>query len=193
MGSITMNQAPLNKSRDDKFIFVLNLPKALKEINNNTARNNNQVSSSTLEFSVFGTITPSINIESVTVPYAAQSIKVSSHARKPVSDITFDFKVDNEWRNYWVIYKWLDLLNDVKKGTYDADNLFPSRGGQLLDAYSATFSVYGLDEYDNRKIQFDYIGAFPTALKEVNWNYTNGSEIASSVTFSFTRMEAKLI
>lgn len=188
-----MNQSPLNKNRNDKFILVLNLPDIIKEINDNITRNNNRVSSDSLEMSVFGTLTPSIKINSTTVNYGAQSIKVSSHAREAYEDITFDFKIDNEYKNYWVIYKWLDILNDVKSGTFNSDNVINVKRHELLKAYSSTFTVYGLDEYENRKIQFDYVGAFPTNLTEIKWNYGDSSEIAAAATFSFTRMEAKLI
>lgn len=188
-----MNQAPLNKNRNDKFILVLNLPDIVKEINDNVTRNNNRVNVNSLEMSVFGTLTPSIKIDSTTVPYGSQSIKVSSHARDAYDDITFDFKIDNEYRNYWVIYKWLDILNDVKSGIFNADNVIQVQRGQALKSYSSTFTVYGLDEYDNKKIQFNYVGAFPTRLTEINWNYGDNSEITASATFSFTRMEAELI
>tara|TARA_E500000318_G_scaffold29926_1_gene29791 strand:- start:2469 stop:3035 length:567 start_codon:yes stop_codon:yes gene_type:complete len=188
-----MNQSPLNKNRNDKFILVLNLPDVLKEINDNISRNNNRVNSNSLEMSVYGSLTPSTKINSINVPYGSQSIKVTSHAREAYEDITLDFKIDNEYRNYWVIYKWLDILNDVKTGIFNNDDIIPIRRHQSLKAYSSTFTIYGLDEYENRKIQFDYIGAFPTNLTEIKWSYGDSSEISSAATFSFTRMEAKLL
>ena len=118
-----MNQAPLNKNRNDKFILVLNLPDIVKEINDNVSRNNNRVNADSLEMSVYGTLTPSVKINSTTVPYGTQSIKISSHAREAYEDITFDFKIDNEYKNYWVIYKWLDILNDVKSGAFNDDEI----------------------------------------------------------------------
>lgn len=188
-----MNQSPLNKNRNDKFILVLNLPEILKEINDNTTRNNNRINSNSLEMSVFGTVTPSMKVNSTTINYGAQSIKVSSHAREPYDDINLDFKIDNEFKNYWVIYKWLDILNDIKRGTFNNDNIINIKGSEYLQAYSSTFTIYGLNEYEERKIQFDYIGAFPTNLSEIKWNYGDPSEISANATFSFTRMESKLI
>lgn len=188
-----MNQAPLNKNRNDKFILVLNLPDIVKEINDNVSRNNNRVNADSLEMSVYGTLTPSVKINSTTVPYGTQSIKISSHAREAYDDITFDFKIDNEYKNYWVIYKWLDILNDVKSGIFNSDDLINIQRHEAMKNYSSTFTVYGLDEYENRKIQFDYVGAFPTSLTEIKWSYGDSSEITAAATFSFTRMEAKLI
>ena len=188
-----MNQSPLNKNRNDKFILVLNLPEGLKEINDNVTRNNNRINSNSLEMSIFGTLTPSFDIPEVTLPYGGQSVKVSSHVRSAPSSFSFNFKIDNEYKNYWVIYKWLDLLNDVKTGIFNNDKIIDIVGEQYLRAYSSNITVFGLDEYDNRKIQFDYIGAFPTTLAEISWNYGESSEITSSSSFSFTRMEAKLL
>jgi len=65
--------------------------------------------------------------------------------------------------------------------------------GQVLPIYSSNLTVFGLDEYNNRKIQWDYIGAFPTTLSEINWDYNSEAEIAATATFEFTRLEAKLI
>lgn len=188
-----MNQAPFNKNRNDKFILVLNLPPALKKINSNKIRNNNKINADSLEYSIFGTLTPSIDVASQTIPYATQSIKVSSHVRQPPSNFNFSFKIDNEYKNYWVIYKWLDLLNDVKTGHFNSDEIIKIKGNSYLDAYTSMLTVYGLDEYENKKIQFDYIGAFPTSLAEISWNYGEQSEIASSSSFSFTKMEVQLI
>ena len=64
---------------------------------------------------------------------------------------------------------------------------------QQLPVYASNLTVYGLDEYENKKIQWDYIGAFPTKLTEIQWNYALGDEITASATFEFTRLEAKLI
>ena len=62
-----------------------------------------------------------------------------------------------------------------------------------LPIYSSDLTVYGLDEYENKKIQWDYIGAFPTKLAEIQWDYTENAEIASSATFEFTKVISKLI
>ena len=96
-----MNQSPLNKNRNDKFILVLNLPEGLKEINDNISRNNNRVNANSLEMSIFGTLTPSFDIPEVTLPYGAQSVKVSSHVRQaPGSfDFNFGFGLDNTINN----------------------------------------------------------------------------------------------
>ena len=189
-----MNQAPLNKNRQDKFILVLNLPEGIKEIVDNITRNPNRIDANSLEISVAGTVTPVISVPHQTLPYGAQTIKVSTHARPAYDPLTINFKVDNQFNNYWAIYKWLDVINDIETGAFNEDDIIKFRQpNQQLPVYSSTLTVYGLDEYDNRKIQWDYIGAFPTQLTEIEWNYTAEAEIVSSATFEFTRLEAKLI
>ncbi len=189
-----MNQAPLNKNRQDKFILVLNLPEGIKEIVDNQTRNNNRIDANSFEISIAGAVTPSIEIPEITLPYGAQSIKVSSHARTPYSNLDVVFKIDNEFRNYWAIYKWLDVINDVKKGTVNEDEIIKyHQPGKVLPIYSSNLTVYGLDEYENRKIQWDYIGAFPTSLSQIQWDYNNSTEIGVSTTFNFSRLEAKLL
>jgi len=189
-----MNQAPLNKNRQDKFILILNLPDGIKEIVDNITRNTNRIDANSLEISVAGAVTPAISVPEKTIPYGAQTIKVSSHARPSYDPLTIDFKVDNEFKNYWAIYKWLDVINDVKAGTVNEDEIIKyPYVGQVLPVYSSNLTIYGLDEYENRKIQWDYIGAFPTQLTEINWDYAINTEITSSATFQFTRVEAKLI
>ena len=189
-----MNQSPLNKNRQDKFILVLNLPEGIKKITDNLVRNTNRLSPNSLEISIAGAVTPAINIPQQTLPYGAQTIKISTHARPAYEPLTIDFKVDNEFNNYWAIFKWLDIMNDVKTGAFNEDDIINySEPNQQLPIYSSNLTVYGLDEYENRKIQWDYIGAFPTQLAEIAWSYAEGAEITSSATFEFTRLEAKLI
>ena len=195
-----MNQSPLNKNRQDKFILVLNLPDGIKNIVDNITRNTNKLNANSLEISIAGAVTPTISIPEKAVSYGAQSIKVSSHARPAYESLDIDFKIDNEFRNYWAIYKWLDIINDVKTGNFNEDDIIKYKSSQelmspsqQLPVYSSNLTVYGLDEYENRKIQWDYIGAFPTKLAQIKWNYAISEEISSSATFEFTRVEAKLI
>jgi len=195
-----MNQAPLNKNRQDKFILVLNLPEGIKNIVDNITRNTNRIDANSLEISIAGAVTPTVSVPEKTLPYGSQTIKVSSHARPAYEPLDLDFKIDNEFNNYWVIYKWLDIINDIKTGNFNEDDIIKYKlsqdsmnASQQLPVYSSNLTVYGLDEYENRKIQWDYIGAFPTKLAEIKWNYAEGAEISSSATFEFTRLEAKLI
>lgn len=188
-----MNQAPFNTTLQDKFEFVLTLPDILKDINDKNIRNTNLVNTNSLEFSIFGTITPSIGVPSIQVPYAGRTHKISSHTKENFQDLNLDFYIDNEYKNYWCIYKWLDLMSDVEVGNYNMDDIISVNGYAFPKSYFSNFSIFGLDEYENKKIRFDYIGCFPTKLDGITWNYTQDEKISSSVTFAFTNMKVELI
>ena len=152
-----MNQAPLNKNRQDKFILVLNLPEGIKNIVDNIVRNTNRIDANSLEISIAGTVTPTVSIPEKTIPYGAQTIKVSSHARPAYESLNINFKIDNQFNNYWAIYKWLDIINDIKTGNFNEDDIIKYKSpkelmspSQQLPVYSSNLTVYGLDEYENR-------------------------------------------
>ena len=53
--------------------------------------------------------------------------------------------------------------------------------------------MYGLDEYENRKIQFDYIGVVPVGLGEITYSYQDPEQIESTFEFSFSQLQSKLL
>ena len=59
--------------------------------------------------------------------------------------------------------------------------------------YATTFTLYGLDEYENKKIQFDYIGVLPVGLGDISYNYQDPEQIESTFEFSFSQLVAKLL
>jgi hypothetical protein len=90
-----------------------------------------------------------------------------------------------------VIYKWINLLNNNKEGFFDAEGLATVENP--FETYSSTATVFGLDEYDEKKIQFDFIGLVPVKLGMIDYNYRTEAEIESSFEFSFSQMVAKLV
>lgn len=109
-----MDQSVLNKARKDKFLLVLDIPKVLKDINSNT-RSNDLVNLDRLQFSVFGSLVPQISVPNESINTYGQAYNVTSMTRPPYSPITVGFNVDNNYDNYWVLWKWLAILNDPKK------------------------------------------------------------------------------
>jgi len=190
-------QSPFNKSRKDKFLMVLTLPPALKKISKKFERTGNTVMPDTLQFSVYGAIVPEINIPPINVRYAGQTLAASSHSRNPYDPNSVNFTVDNRFNNYWVIYRWLDILNDDKTGTYDEDGLVdPAKlKGRTIDAkgipnmeYRSDITIYALDEYNKRTMEFLYTNAFPISLAGIDYNYRNPEEIESSFTYSYSQL-----
>ena len=186
----TYFQSYLNKSRKDKFIMVFALPEALKPIKSSTTRKNQSVIPDSMQFSVYGNVIPGISVPEKEVPYAGQVLKVTGFARPSYEKNTINFTVDNMFSNYWVIYKWLQLFNNERTGEYKSP--LPFDTGSLKN-YGTTITVFGLDEYNNRVIEFKYYHAFPVALGGIEYSDRTPDEIISSFEYSYHQFEANLL
>jgi hypothetical protein len=186
------NQSILNKSRLDKFVLIFSLPPALREINvrENSARNSANVIEDKLQLSVYGAVVPELTVPSIQIPYAGSNLYQSAHAREPYPPVTVNFTADNEFNNYWVIYKWLNLMHDQKTGVYDESDLDPDN---QFNNYQTDMTLYGLDEYENKRIEFTYTKAFPVTLGNLEYNYRTSEEIESSFTFVYSQLHTKLL
>jgi len=190
MATNSNNQSFLNKSRLDKFIMVFQVPQALKKIDSKTERRTYNLSEDAFQFSVYGSVVPEITVPSIQIGYAGSNLYNSAHAKEPYPPVTVNFTVDNEFNNYWTIYKWLDLMHDEKEGLYDVDDLSID---ERFASYQTDMTLYGLDEYDNKRIEFTYTKAFPINVGAMNYNYRDSSEIESSMTFVYSQIHSKLI
>jgi hypothetical protein len=190
IGVPNLFQSPFNRQRKDKFIMVFSLPEILKEQKANITRSNNRVIPDSLQFSIYGLVVPSMTIPQKEVPFSGQTFKVTSFARPSYENMTVDFMVDNLFNNYWVINKWLNMFNDRRKGNYTS-NIADDSG--FLDKYSTQISVFGLDEYNNRIIEFKYYGAFPTSLGGIKYSDRDSNELASTFDYSFSQFEPILL
>lgn len=184
------NQSFLNKSRTDKFTLVFSLPPALRKIDSKTDRQTFNVNEDAFQFSVYGAVVPSIDVPALQIPYAGSNLYNSTHAKEPFPPVTVEFTIDNGFNNYWVLYKWLDLMHDEKEGLYDADGLVTDED---FKSYQTDMTLYGLDEFNNKRIEFTYTKAFPVTLGEIQYNYRNSEEITSSMTFVYSQIHSKLI
>lgn len=189
----TIKQSVLNKAKKDKFLLVFTLPRALREMNarENSDRLDDKLVHDSLQFSIYGTVVPQIAVSTVEQNYSGQVFKFSGHHRPTYSNITVNFVIDNLFNNYWVIYKWINLVNHNKEAFFYKEQM-PLQSAPFED-YSTTFTVYGLDEYDNKKIQFDYIGVVPVSLGSINYNYQDPQQIDSTFEFSFSQLTSQLL
>lgn len=208
--SDTFQQSTLNRSRLDKFLLAFSVPEALKGITSKTDRQVNEKSllrviPDKLQYAVYGAVIPEITVPSIDLPQFGQSLKVSSHHRPAYPDVTVNFALDNQFNNYWYIWSWLNILNDYKTAEYDAQKLGKSKliasipssnntnAPKLLVDYQTDMSLYGLNEYNQKTIEFTYTKAFPVSLGGINYNYRDSSEIDGSFTFSFSQLLIKLL
>jgi hypothetical protein len=210
-----LKQSNLNKARLDKFILAFSIPKCLRTSTTRAERSTHhkswmKVIPDDIQYSVYGVVVPEISVPSVSLPQFGQHMKVSSHRRDEYADISVDFNVDNEFNNYWYIYRWLDILNDQYTAIYDnhevgtstgipyhADGSAPTRS-RLTDPnvvadYATDMALYGLNEYNKKVIEFTYKAAFPVSLGDISFNHQSPDEIKSSFTFSFSQLNVALL
>lgn len=185
-------QSPFNKSRSDKFIMVLNFPDALKKIATKYTRSNTGIIPNSLQFSIFGTVVPDIDVPPVDLLYGGQPFSQSSKTRPVWPPVTVNFTVDNRFNNYWVIYSWLNLLNNDKTSLQTKPDTNFAKNITKIE-YMANISIFALDEYEKKTIEFLYTNAFPIGLGGINFNNRTSSEIETSFTFGYSQLIASLI
>lgn len=190
------NQAILNKSRSDKFTLVVGVPNILKDFNKKGVRNNKNVDLEKIQYSIYGTIAPRIQVPAIEARYSGSTVNVSSHSHPAYAPITVKFAIDNMFYNYWFIYSWLNALRDEREGVVGVmAEKFKAGAGQVysLEDYATTFTVYGKDEFNKNVIKWDYLHAFPTQLSEIDYNYQTANEIQSSFEFVFHEVNVTLL
>jgi len=192
--SEVFQQSILNKSRKDKFLLVLNIPNALKTINLsvNDQRKTFNLDLNSLQYSVYGNIVPDVAINPIALNFGGQPLKVTTYQRESYSNITVNFAVDNGYNNWWVLWKWLNYINDAKMSVSNKDGL-EVKGIDRMHDYQTLITVYGLDEYNNQKIKFDYHKAFITNLQGFKYSYQDATQLESSFTFAFSQLGAELL
>jgi hypothetical protein len=194
-----MFQTVLNKARNDKFILTLDIPKALKS--KFDTGSHDFFKSDSIQFSIYGSPVPSVNVPAINVPFGGQIYKASSTARPEYNPLTLKFVVDNGYKNYWVLWNWLNLFNDSKKSITDLTRSIDyvsdfDKDPTLIhpmSEYTSRFYIFGLDEYNNKIISFEYTGSFPTSLAEISYSNQDPTEINCSVTFAFNQLNVNLI
>lgn len=194
-----MNQSILNRSRADKFNLILDLPVALKKSTDNILKDKFKADS--IQFTVFGSPVPKIDVPEIKVPFGGQNAYVSSHVRPPAPALSLKYLVDNGYQNYWILWRWLNLFNDQSYSSSDVSNP-PDGFGKWhnistsstpLTDYQATFILYALDEYNNKIVSFKYKNAIITSLSELNYSHQENGEISGNVTFVYDQLIVELM
>lgn len=184
-------QSVLNRTGKDKFILVLNLPQILQE----QTPVNNDLKIDSLQMSVFGAIVPTIQIPSLALPFAGQTYNVTGLVRPNYSPLSVNFVVDNNFKNYWLLWKWLSYYNNPRTGSY-GDNFQETKEKNIqrgnLKEYQTNLSILGLNEYNQTVVEFIYYNAFITSLGDISYNYRTPDIIESLAEFQFSQLDVKL-
>lgn len=187
-------QSVLNRPGKDKFILVLNLPQVLRK----QSLADDLINIDPLQISIFGTIVPDVAVPSNEVRFGGQSYNVSSYARPNYQPLTVNFVVDNKFKNYWILWKWLSILNDPKSSYYTGTDpkieTWKDRvESGIVTEYQTNFSVIGLNEYNQRSVEFVYYNAFITNIGGINYDYNDTELIKSTATFQFSQLDVNLL
>ena len=190
MGDI--QQSFLNKARKDKFLLVFDVPPILKPLWSQFTRDNVHLNPDSVQFSIFGSIVPQITIKGIESRYAGSTLYVSSHSKDSYPPLNIKFSIDSMYSNYWVIYQWLNLLHDQKTGVYNQQNLPVDAA---FNDYMTDITIFGLDEFNKKRIKFVYKKAFLTSVDEITYNKqgTEGEEIVSGFTMLYSQLQTELV
>ena len=178
-------QSVLNRSGKDKFLLVLNLPQVLRK----QTLSNDLLKIDPLQISIFGTVVPPIQVPSNEVRYGGQSYNVSSYTRPNYPPLPGNFIVDNKFRNYYILWNWLSILNDPNSSYYTGTDPKLETEKSILTEYQTNFSILGLNEYNEKNIEFVFYNAFITNLGGINYDYNDPEFIKSSVEFQFSKLD----
>ena len=136
-----------------------------------------------LRFSVWGSVIPDIAIEKIEHSFGGQTMKFSGNARPSYPSIVCNFTVDNQYDNYYILWKWLDIQNHALEGTSE----------NKIKTYSTTISIFPLSEYEEPVAEFIYYDAFITGIGGINISRRDAEEAESTFTFDFSQLNMKLI
>ena len=194
-----MQQSILNKLRKNKFTLILTIPKILKDIDRSNVRSNELVNLDSLQYSVYGTAVPKVSIPTIPMNVMGQIYNVTSQVRPAYSPITVNFTIDNRFNNYWILWKWLTIINDPRNSGMNEEfakyiklgNDLKMTGNYL--GYQTNIVTYIEDEYNTKIAKIDYYNAFITDLGEISYNYREIGELESYFTFVFNQMDIKLL
>ena len=184
---IQSSQSPLNKTFADKFLFIFELPEALKKLQ---TKPDGTISKKALQWSIVKAEVPNINIKAGEANYAGGTLHYSTHTKSPYDPFKVTFKIDSNYLNYFTIYEWINFIYGETEGRFDQDNLTKS---ESFSAYAVPVSIVGLDEYNEPVIQWIFTYAFPTDLSAISLDYTSTDEIEFSATFVFSQMRIRNI
>ena len=196
-------QSVLNKQRLDKFRMVLTLPPILRDLDTSDWKvtSDDLVSRDSLQFSLYSANIPEISIPSKLLPTSGQTVKITSQVRESYPPVNCKFVIDNRFRNYWVLWKWLETINDSRNSGMVDDlaisNNVPRRGqistsNNMWD-YQTTMSIFPLDEYNKNMCEFRFYNAFLTKLGGIDFSYQEPNQVECSFTFDFSQMDIHLL
>jgi hypothetical protein len=186
-------QSVLNRSGKDKFLLILELPYILRKQSNIDS----SIDIKPLQISVYGTVVPTIQVPPVEVRFGGQAYNVTSFSRPNYAPLNVNFVVDNSFKNYWLLWKWLTVMNNPRTSGYSGtktgtETLVERVEKGSLAEYQTNISVIGLNEYNQKTIEFIYYNAFITTLGGINYSYRDSEILETTAEFQFSQFDVKI-
>jgi hypothetical protein len=187
-------QSVLNRVSKDKFLLAFNLPSFLKE----QTKQDKNLDINTVQMSIYGSVVPQIQVPSVEVPFAGQVYNTTTYTRPNYPPLTVSFVIDNKFLNYWLFWRWLAFLNGPRTSLYEGNDSDTERRNKTnLAGFNTEFqtqlSIYGLNEYNQKSIEFIYYNAFITTLAGIDYNYREPEILESVATFQYSQFDIRLL
>lgn len=183
-------QSPLNRSSKDKFYMILELPYILRK----QVAVDPTISIDPIQISVYGTVVPDIAVPEVDMRFLGQNLHLSTYARPNYPPITVNFVVDGDYRNYLILWKWLNSMNLAIENKYGGTASTPDDSVSIGDQfeYQTTINVVAVDEYNIPVIEFIYTKAFISSLGGITYSYRDGNSLVEcTATFHFSQLDVR--
>ena len=191
-----IQQSIFNKALKDKFLLILNLPKCIKDLQVNNIQESGFINLDQLQFSIFSAPSPVIGIEAIPLNQQGQVYNITSQRRNAYSPMQVNYTVDNQYGNYFVLWKWMEFINDPRNSgmnEYFKRKSSPEiKFDKYLD-YQSNITVYALDEYHKNIAKWDYFNCFPTFLGDISYNYRLPEEAECRFNFIYSQLVFSLI
>jgi len=130
-----------------------------------------------LELSIKGTVAAGLQLQAIETPiFGHKPVKVTGAGYR-LEEIPIDFLIDGNFVNYFMLWKWLEKIYNLKTATSPV-----IEEGEI--PYE-DFEILGLDNYNNPVVKFKYRGGFITSLSDVTVGYDNSERLEAKATFAY--------
>ena len=138
---------------------------------------------------------PSVDINAVEVQYKAIPIEIpGSVVQAGGKELTFDYLIDSEWRNYKALYTWVDNLARMTKIVTGTEYSTKLTDDEIYRNFSLPITVHLLNEYKDRVLEFKYHNCWIKSFSELSMSYVDEpAEISHSFTVAYSDFEIKAV
>ena len=99
--------------------------------------------------------------------------------------------MDNAFQNYYILWQWLNLLNTTDGSIYGSNAAAVK--SSMLPEYQTTFTIFALDEYNQKIAQWTYHNAFIVGLGGINYDNRDATWIESNTTMQYSKIDFNLL